>query len=117
MGQTEKILERIDELYNNYAKSLLDCSKRELIDKAEDIAFIKQITDLLHVDAEELPNAIVFYMQCSDTVLYELLGKWHNSASNRREDERDVLREIIMNRNSELEEIYRFEEMDDELEI
>lgn len=117
MGRTEKILDRIDELYNAYVKTLLNCSQRELIDKAEDIAFIKQITDLLHDEAEELPDAFVYNMQCSDTALYELLGKWQTTASNRREDERDVMRELVLNRNSELASVYRFEEMDDELEM
>lgn len=117
MERTEKILDRIDELYNAYVKSLLNCSKRELIDKAEDIAFVKKITDLLHDDAEELPNAFVYNMQCSDTALYELLGKWHNSAENRREDEKEVMREIILSRNNELESVYRFEETDDEMEM
>lgn len=117
MGRTEKILDRIDELYNDYVKSLLNCSKHELIDKAEDIAFVKKIADLLHDDAEELPNAFVYNMQCSDTALYELLGKWHNSAENRREDEKEVMREIVLNRNNELESVYRFEETDDEMEM
>lgn len=117
MEITEKIHNRIDELYNAYVKSLLNCSQRELIDKAEDIAFIKQIRDLLHDDAANLPNAFSYNLQCSDTALYELLGKWHNSSENRREDEREVMREIVLRRNNELASIYHFEEMDDELEM
>ena len=47
MGITEKLRSRINELYQNYMTALLGHSKREIIDRAEDIAFVKKITDLI----------------------------------------------------------------------
>ena len=52
--------------------------------------------DLEDDDAEELPNAFAYNMQCSDHLFYELLGLWHNAEPNRREDERETLRALIM---------------------
>lgn len=96
MDITEKLRNRINELYQNYMTVLLGRSKREIIDRAEDIAFVKKITDLIDDDAEELPNAFAYNMQCSDHLFYELLGLWHNAEPNRREDERETLRALIM---------------------
>lgn len=96
MDITEKLRNRINELYQNYMTVLLGRSKREIIDRAEDIAFVKKITDLIDDDAEELPNAFAYKMQCSDHLFYELLGLWHNAEPNRREDEREALRALIM---------------------
>ena len=117
MGRTEKILDRIDELYKGFVQKQLECSKQELISKAEDIAFVNKIADLLHDDAEELPEYLVAHLHKEDTLFSELLGMWKNAEPNRREDAREVMREIVLSRNNELESIYCFEEMDDELEM
>ena len=42
MDITKKLRNRINELYQNYMTVLLGRSKREIIDKAEDIAFVKK---------------------------------------------------------------------------
>ena len=114
MDITEKLRNRINELYQNYMTALLGRSKREIIDKAEDIAFVKKITDLIDDDAEELPNAFAYNMQCSDHLFYELLGLWHNAEPNRREDERETLRALIMEQDREVAQVYRFDEPEDE---
>lgn len=114
MERTEKIRSRINELYQNYMNVLLGRSKREIIDKAEDIAFVKKIADLIDDDAEELPNAFVFNMQCSDHMFDELLGQWHNAEPNRREDEREILRALVMEKDRELAKVYCFDELDNE---
>lgn len=114
MGITEKLRSRINELYQNYMTALLGHSKREIIDRAEDIAFVKKITDLIDDDAEELPNAFAYNMQCSDYLFDELLRLWHNAEPNRREDARETLRSLIMEQDRELAQVYRFDEMEDE---
>ena len=117
MGRTEKILDRIDELYKGFVQKQLECSKQELISKAEDIAFVNKIADLLHDDAEELPECLVAHLHKEDTLFSELLGMWKNAEPNRREDENETLRGLFMRRNSELTELYSVEEVDDELEM
>ena len=93
MDITEKLRNRINELYQNYMTVLLGRSKREIIDKAEDIAFVKKITDLIDDDAEELPPS-----------LYEQFVA----------REREALRALIMEQDRELAQVYRFDEPEDE---
>lgn len=116
MGRIEKILDRIDELYKGFVEKQLECSKRELISKAEDIAFVNKIADLLHDDAEELPECLVAHLHKEDTLFSELLGMWKNAESNRIEDENETLRGLYIQRNNELAELYSVEDMD-ELEM
>lgn len=117
MGRTEKILERIDELYKGFIEKQLECSKKELISNAENIAFVNKIADLLHDDAEELPECLVTYLHKEDTLFSELLEMWKNTEPNRREDENETLRSIFIQKNRELSELYSDKDMDDELEM
>lgn len=117
MGRTEQILNRLDKLYSDYVNNLLKLSKNELIDKAEDIAFVKKICGLLHDDAEELPDAHVYGLNNGNKALDKFLGHWHSSEQNRYEDEREVMREIIINCNHELAQEYNTEEDDEDMEM
>lgn len=117
MGRTEKILDRLDALYSDYVNNLLKLSKNELIDKAEDISFVKKICDLLHDDAEELPDALVYSLNSGNKAFDKLLEHWHRSEQNRYEDEREVMRGIIINCNHELAQEYNTEEDDEDMEM
>lgn len=117
MGRTEKILDRLDELYTGYVNNLLKLSKNELIDKAEDISFVKKICDLLHDDAEELPDALAYGLNNGNKALDKFLEHWHNSEQNRYEDEREVMRGIIINCNHEFAREYNTEEDDEDMEM
>lgn len=117
MGRTEQILNRLDELYNGYVNDLLKLSKNELIEKSADISFVKQMYDLLHDDAEELPDALVYSLNNGNKAFDKFLEHWHKSEQNRYEDEREVMREIVISCNHELASKYNTEEDDEDLEM
>lgn len=117
MNRVTEIQEKIYEQYNRYIDDMLTRSPKYLLDHAEEIAFVKQTADLLHDDAEELPDALVYHLRHTDTFFSELYAMWKDAEPNRREDERETLRELFMTANHRFAETYPAEEMDEDMEL
>ena len=72
---------------------------------------------VLHDDAEELPDALVYPLRHTDPFFSELYAMWKDAEPNRREDERETLRELFMTANHRFAETYPAEEMDEDMEL
>lgn len=117
MNRIEMLQERIQQLYNAYLQTVRSCTNMEIINQAEDIAFVKQAAELLYYDAEELPEFLEYHIHHSDFAITDLLSSWNATKCGRMEDDREVIRNLFVRENAKLSNTYSIEDIDDEIEM